>query len=67
MGLKSITHLDFWKCYEKLPQEVKGLADRKFFLFRSQPFHPSLGFSKNGLGDDIVDGANVQNGIDIVL
>lgn len=29
--------------------EVKDLADRKFSLFRSQPFHPSLGFSKKGV------------------
>ncbi|WP_435550131.1 type II toxin-antitoxin system HigB family toxin [Desulfobacterium sp. N47] len=25
--------------YEKLPLEVKNLADRKFLLFRCQPFH----------------------------
>jgi len=49
MGLTSTTHPDFWKCYEKLPLEVKDLADRKFSMFRCRPFHPSLGFSKKGV------------------
>nr|CBX31548.1 hypothetical protein N47_E50600 [uncultured Desulfobacterium sp.] len=47
--MTSTTHPDFWKCYEKLPLEVKNLADRKFSLFRCQPFHSSLGFSKKGV------------------
>lgn len=48
MGLISFTHPDFWKCYQKLPSEIKDLSDRKFLLFRKEPFHPSLGFAKKG-------------------
>ena len=48
MGLRSFTHPDFWKCYEKLPKHIKHLADRKFELFKDDHSHPSLEFSKKG-------------------
>ena len=48
MGLISVTHPDFWKNYQKLPSEIQDLTDKKFLLFRSDPFHPSLSFSKKG-------------------
>ena len=48
MGLVSHTHLNFWKCYKLLPKEIQDLADKKFALFRSDPFHSSLGFAQKG-------------------
>ena len=48
MGLVSHTHPDFWKCYRSLPKEVQDLADKKFELFQSDPFHRSLGFAQKG-------------------
>lgn len=36
----------FWKCYKKLPSHVRKLADKNFALFKVNPRHPSLGFSK---------------------
>lgn len=48
MGIVSRTHPDFWKCYRDLPKAIQDLADKKFALFRSDPFHPSLGFTQKG-------------------
>jgi hypothetical protein len=47
-GLRSFTHPDFWKYYEKLPKHIKTLADRKFELFKEDSSHLSLDFSKKG-------------------
>jgi hypothetical protein len=38
----------FWKCYKQLPRQVQRLADKNFALFKQNPRHPSLGFSKKG-------------------
>jgi hypothetical protein len=38
----------FLKCYERLPAHIQKLADKNFALFKTNPRHPSLGFSKNG-------------------
>ena len=48
MEIVSYTHPTFWKCYRKLPKEIQELADKKFSLFLSNPFHPSLGFAQKG-------------------
>ncbi len=48
MEIVSYTHLSFWKYYKKLPKKIQELADKKFSLFRSNPFHPSLGFAPKG-------------------
>ena len=48
MELISTTHPNFWKYFEKLAKEIQVLAEKRFDLFRTQPFHPSLGFSKKG-------------------
>jgi len=39
---------EFWKCYDKLPQHIRQLADKKFALFRAEPFHPSLELERKG-------------------
>ena len=53
MEIASYTHPSFWKCYKKLPAEIQRLADKKFTLFRSNPFHPSLGFAPQRQGVDM--------------
>ena len=42
------TALSFWDRYEKLPREIRGLADKSFQLLRDNPAHPSLQFKKAG-------------------
>ena len=33
---------EFWELYEKLPQDIQGLADTNFALLKESPEHPSL-------------------------
>lgn len=42
------TALTFCECYEKLPVEIRNLADKNFHLLRDDPAHPSLQFKKAG-------------------
>ncbi len=47
--MKHFAASDFWSCYEKLPEEVKALADKNFALLKENPSHPSLHFKKVGV------------------
>ncbi len=38
----------FWKCYDRLPANVRKLADANFALLKKDPRHPSLHFKKVG-------------------
>lgn len=38
----------FWKCFEKLPEDVKQRAKEQFELLKQNPYHPSLHFKKVG-------------------
>jgi len=38
----------FWQRYDRLPREVRKLADKSFGLLKSNPGHPSLQFKKVG-------------------
>ena len=38
----------FWSCYEKLPKQIRLLADKSFELLKTDPKHPSLHFKKVG-------------------
>ncbi|MFZ2404123.1 MAG: hypothetical protein WAW41_03230 [Methylobacter sp.] len=46
--MKHKTASSFWTCYEKLPLEIRGLADKNFKLLKADPSHPSLQFKKAG-------------------
>lgn len=48
MRFRSFALPEFWKCYETLPAHVRELADKKFELFQSDPFQPSLGLKRKG-------------------
>jgi mRNA-degrading endonuclease RelE of RelBE toxin-antitoxin system len=38
----------FWAGYDKLPANVRKLADKNFALLKKNPQHPSLHFKKVG-------------------
>ena len=38
----------YWRCYRRLPGEVRKRADRAFALLRENPRHPSLRFKPIG-------------------
>ena len=39
---------EFWKCYRRLPAEVRKLADQSYELLKKDQRHPSLHFKKVG-------------------
>ncbi len=38
----------FWEAYNRLPQQVRNLADANFELLKTDPRHPSLHFKSLG-------------------
>jgi hypothetical protein len=38
----------FWSAYQKLPVQVRELADKNYSLLKVDPRHPSLHFKKIG-------------------
>ena len=38
----------FWDAYQKLPQNVRALADKNYALLKTDSKHPSLHFKKVG-------------------
>jgi hypothetical protein len=38
----------FWEAYQKLPEQVRALADKNYALLKENPRHPSLQFKKVG-------------------
>ncbi len=40
--MKHYTSSDFWQLYEKLPSEIRELADKNYQLLKDNPRHPSL-------------------------
>jgi len=46
--LKHYASPGFWALYEKLPVDVRSLADKNYGLLKSDSRHPSLHFKKVG-------------------
>ncbi len=46
--MKHETASSFWLYYEKLPLEIRQLADKNFQLLKTDLSHPSLQFKKVG-------------------
>ena len=46
--MNHFTSPSFWKGYEKLPRQIKELADKNFDLLKVNQMHPSLHFKKVG-------------------
>ncbi len=44
--MKHFAGPSFWECYEKLPAEIKNLADKNFKIFKENLYHPSLHLKK---------------------
>jgi len=44
--LKHHATADFWEAYDRLPRQVRKLADENFELLKSSPRHPSLHFKR---------------------
>jgi hypothetical protein len=38
----------FWEAYERLPENVRELADKNYRLLKQDPQHPSLHFKRAG-------------------
>lgn len=51
--MKSYTEPRFWKFYDKLPPEIRRLADSAYEIWRENPFHPSLQFKRVDSQDPI--------------
>lgn len=41
---------DFWRHYNALPKDVRGLADKNYALLRADSSHPSLHFKEAKVG-----------------
>ena len=48
MSLRSFALPEFWKCYDRLPENAQALADSKYALFEQELFHPLLGLQQKG-------------------
>ena len=44
--MKHFTVSSFWASYDKLPAELKALAEKNYKLLKENPSHPSLHFKK---------------------
>ncbi len=42
--MNPFTVKSYWKSYKGLPKKIQKDADRKFDLWKRNPFHPSLNF-----------------------
>ena len=42
--MNPFTVRSYWKSYKGLPKKIQRDADRKFDLWKKNPFHPSLNF-----------------------
>lgn len=38
----------FWELYDRLPVEIRALADKNYELLKADPQHPSLQFKQIG-------------------
>lgn len=46
--MRHLASVSFWALYDRLPAEVRALADKNFALLKANPRHPSLQFKKVG-------------------
>ncbi len=44
--MKSKATGKFWRCYKKLPEEIKKQAKKAYSIFYKDPFYPSLHFKR---------------------
>ena len=46
--MKHVASQAFWQAYDKLPAQVRALADKNFALLKDNPDHPSLRLKRVG-------------------
>jgi mRNA-degrading endonuclease RelE of RelBE toxin-antitoxin system len=46
--MKHFASRGFWDAYQKLPEQVRELADKNYALLKENPQHPSLRLKKVG-------------------
>jgi hypothetical protein len=46
--MRHFASASFWQGYDRLPETIRGIADRNFALLKQNPQHPSLHFKKIG-------------------
>ncbi len=46
--MKHFASPTFWQAYEKLPENVRSLADKNYALLKENPRHPSLQLKRVG-------------------
>ncbi|MEK6699707.1 MAG: hypothetical protein AABZ10_11785 [Nitrospirota bacterium] len=46
--MRHLASPSFRECYNKLPDQIKELADKNFELLKENPHHPSLHIKKTG-------------------
>jgi len=44
--MKYFASPSFWECYERLPIDIRNLADKNFEILKKNFLHPSLHFKK---------------------
>ena len=45
-AVNHFTTAEFWKCYQRLPAQVREVADKNFQLLKADSKHPSLHFKR---------------------
>lgn len=58
--MKHKTASSFWVCYNRLPQDIRDLADNNFRLLKTDSSHPSLQFKKIGKVWSVRVGSNYR-------
>jgi hypothetical protein len=58
--VKHKTASSFWTCYERLPIEIRNIADKNFRLLQANTSHPSLQFKKVGKVWSVRVGSNYR-------
>ena len=46
--MRHFANRKFWESYDRLPQNLRSLADKNYALLKENPRHPSLQFKKVG-------------------
>ena len=46
--MRHLASSKFWAAYDRLPEQIRELADKNYALLKENPQHPSLQFKKVG-------------------
>ena len=64
--MRHFASAEFWRAYERLPANVRALADKNYDLLKRNPKHPSLHFKQVGRYWSVRVGAHCRAlGVDV--